>query len=187
MVKQQRSRKGQLLHALNIFITFNRLGVSLQFLLTKVVLKDNPSHPAEVDNILLVAQHNTWVLLAACLKVICKGRMHHSPRLIAGEREAQPSEDPCMAEPRFTTLVLHWSVGQRSLKPNGIQDLNHISWSGPSLMQRCLPPRTKGLLIWCGVASPLPLAYLSNWCLSALFHEWNSVEPMLTFHTVHQS
>lgn len=55
-VMRKFERKGQLLHALNIFITFNRLGVSLQFLLTEVVLiQSNPT--VKVDDIPLVTKH----------------------------------------------------------------------------------------------------------------------------------
>lgn len=91
--------------------------------------RQNPT--VEADNIPLVTEHSPWVLPSACRKALCKGRMHRSPRFIAGEREAQPSEEPCVAEPRFTIPVLQWSVGQLSLKPDGIQDPIRIFWCGP--------------------------------------------------------
>lgn len=95
--------------------------------------RQNPT--VEADNIPLVTEHSPWVLPSACRKALCKGRMHRSPRFIAGEREAQPSEEPCAAEPRFTIPVLQWSVGQ----------LPKTWWdpgSDPHLLMR--PPALRG-------------------------------------------
>lgn len=94
--------------------------------------RQNPT--VEVGNNPFVTKHNTWVLPSARLKALCKGRMHHSPHFIAGEREAQPMEEPCMAEPRFTILVLWQSVGRLFLNPSGIQDPNqHLLMQPPVL------------------------------------------------------
>ena len=159
MVKQQ--RPGNLKGKVNFCMpwTSSSHSIDWEYLCSFYSLKwswfrQNPT--VEVDNIPLVTKHNTWVLRSTCLKALCKGRMHHSPCFIAGEREAQPSEERCMAEPRFTIPVLRRSVGQLSLNPNGIQDPNRISWRGPQ--PYAAPPSHKdqrsACLIWgCIVSS----------------------------------
>lgn len=87
--------------------------------------RQNPTAEGDIPH---VTTHNTWVLPSALVTVCLKGRTPRSPHVTAGDREAQSREDPCMAESRLTVPILQQSVGQLSLNPDGIQDLNHISW-----------------------------------------------------------